>query len=116
MPVQFSSDGSPYIELSPKAVIRLEKDELNEKEKLKAEKELRETSEVVEEGLKALRKLIEGNNKKNGKKLVKKLWFYWFFASDEPDFYFPDDVDYMTEFLRPCKYYAESAMDLVSHN
>ncbi|XP_026469370.1 alpha-tocopherol transfer protein-like [Ctenocephalides felis] len=91
MPVQFSSDGSPYIELSPKAVIRLEKDELNEKEKLKAEKELRETPEVVEEGLKALRQLIE----------------------DEPDFYFPDDVDYMTEFLRPCKYYAESAMDLM---
>lgn len=60
MPILFSSDGTPYIELSPKAVIRLEKDELNESEKIKAEKELRETPEIVEESIEALKKLIDG--------------------------------------------------------
>lgn len=57
-----------------------------------AEKELRETPERVKEALERLRELLKENK----------------------DLKFGDDDDLLTIFLRPCKWYPESAMALVS--
>ncbi|CAL7944008.1 unnamed protein product [Xylocopa violacea] len=56
-----------------------------------AEKELRETEEVVKEGIVALRKLIE----------------------EDKTIYFRTDDDFLLIFLRPCKFYAKSAYELM---
>ncbi|XP_012252208.1 alpha-tocopherol transfer protein-like [Athalia rosae] len=63
----------------------------------KAKLELRETPEVVEEGLRVLRELLKG----------------------EPDLIVPLEADeYLYRFLRPCKWYPESAFGLIKrfHN
>ncbi|XP_011877600.1 PREDICTED: alpha-tocopherol transfer protein-like [Vollenhovia emeryi] len=58
----------------------------------KAKKELRETPEVVAKGFKELKELI----------------------SEEPDLHVPKDMeDFLIVFLRPCKWYAESAFSLM---
>lgn len=57
-----------------------------------AERELREFPEVVQESLVKLREIV--NNDK--------------------DIYFKDDDETLTIFLRPCKWYPESAHELVS--
>ncbi|XP_011877591.1 PREDICTED: alpha-tocopherol transfer protein-like isoform X2 [Vollenhovia emeryi] len=58
----------------------------------KAKKELRETPEVVAQGFKELKELI----------------------SEEPDLHVPKDMeDFLIVFLRPCKWYAESAFILM---
>lgn len=57
-----------------------------------AEKELRETPERVREALERLRELLK----------------------ETKDLYFGDDDELLTIFLRPCKWYPESALALVS--
>lgn len=52
--------GRPYIEICEGYVMKLETDELSEEYKEKARKELRETPENVEKGLKELRELLAG--------------------------------------------------------
>lgn len=56
-----------------------------------AKKELRETEENVKEGLAALKKLLE----------------------EDKTYYFCTDDDFLIIFLRPCKYYAQSAYELM---
>ncbi|XP_012289206.1 alpha-tocopherol transfer protein-like [Orussus abietinus] len=57
----------------------------------KALKELRETPEIREEGYKALKELLKG----------------------EPDLYLPTEEEYLKKFLRPCKWYPKSAMEMI---
>lgn len=57
-----------------------------------AERELRETPENIRSGLAELRE----------------------FLKNDDDIYFKDDDATLTIFLRPCKWYAKSAYELVS--
>ncbi|KMQ95843.1 alpha-tocopherol transfer [Lasius niger] len=57
----------------------------------KAKEELRETPEIIADSYNELRKLIAG----------------------EPDLNIPDEEEYYQMFLRPCKYYPESAFRLI---
>lgn len=66
--------------------------ELSEETKAIAERELRETPERVREALERLRELLKENK----------------------DIYFGEDDELLTIFLRPCKWYPESALALVS--
>lgn len=59
-----------------------------------AKTELRETPEVVQAALAELRELLKKDD----------------------TIYFKDDDDTLTIFLRPCKWYAKSAYELVSTN
>ncbi|XP_022128839.2 retinaldehyde-binding protein 1 [Pieris rapae] len=71
---------------------RLERNvELSEETKAIAEEELRETPERVKEALERLRELLKENK----------------------DLYFGDDDEILTIFLRPCKWYPESAIALM---
>lgn len=73
-------------------VLRFELEELSEEGKEVAERELRETPENKENGIKELRKLLE----------------------KESDLVVPSDNDgWMIRFLRPCKFYPESAFELI---
>lgn len=75
------------------AEFRLERSvELLPETKDLAEKELRETPERTKEALERLRELLKENK----------------------DLYYGDDDDLLTIFLRPCKWYPESAIALVS--
>jgi endonuclease III-like uncharacterized protein len=65
---------------------------LNEESKKIAEQELRETPENVENALKELRELLKNDN----------------------TIYYKDDDETLITFLRPCKFYAKSAYELVS--
>ncbi|XP_015592333.1 clavesin-1 [Cephus cinctus] len=56
-----------------------------------AEKELRETPENVKNGIEALRKLIE----------------------EDPSIYYRTNDEFLIIFLRPCKFYAQSAYELL---
>lgn len=60
---------------------------------IQAKEELRETPELQEKAIEELRKLLSANK----------------------DLYYPDDDDFLTIFLRPTKYYPESALKLVSY-
>lgn len=57
-----------------------------------AKTELRETPEVVQQSLAELREILKNDN----------------------TIYFKDDDETLTIFLRPCKWYAKSAYELVS--
>ena len=59
-----------------------------------AEKELRETEGNVKEGLAELRKYLE----------------------EDKTLYFPTDEDFLLIFLRPCKFYAKSAYELMKRS
>jgi len=73
-------------------VLRFELEELSEEGREVAERELRETPENKENGIKELRKLLE----------------------KESDLVVPSDNDgWMIRFLRPCKFYPESAFELI---
>ena len=65
---------------------------LDEETKKLAEEELRETPEIVEKALEELRELLK----------------------NDPTIYFKDDDETLIIFLRPCKFYAKSAYELVS--
>ncbi|KAI5634526.1 CRAL/TRIO domain-containing protein [Phthorimaea operculella] len=88
MELQFDSNGSPFVEWGGN-VIRLEKEPITEKELVeKAEKELRETPELREQALRELRQLLK----------------------EETSLVIPiEKDDFLLKFLRPCKFYAESA-------
>lgn len=74
---------------------RLERSvELSPETKAIAEKELRETPERVREALERLRELLK----------------------EDKELCFGDDDELLTIFLRPCKWYPESALALVSDN
>ncbi|KAL2716044.1 alpha-tocopherol transfer protein-like [Vespula squamosa] len=64
---------------------------ITDKFKERAQKELRETPEVVAEALKEIRKLVKGDS----------------------DLFIPDQDDFYTIFLRPCKWYPTSAFHLI---
>lgn len=75
------------------ADFRLERSlELSPDTKEVAETELRETPERVREALERLRELLKENK----------------------DLFYGDDDELLTIFLRPCKWYPESALALVS--
>jgi hypothetical protein len=74
-----------------KAKIRLEIEDPSEEVKTIAEKELRETPERVKEATKALRELLRA----------------------EKTLYFRDDDEFLIKFLRPTKFYPESALELM---
>lgn len=74
------------------APFRLETTPLNEETRLIAEKELRETPEIRDQAIIELRRLL-GENK---------------------DLYYLDDDATLMVFLRPCHFYPESAIKLVS--
>lgn len=65
---------------------------LNDETKLMALEELRETPENVEKGLTELREYLK----------------------NDQTIRYRDDDDFLTIFLRPCKWYAKSAYELVS--
>lgn len=69
----------------------LEVESLNDEVKKIAVEELRETPEIVEQGIKELRELLK----------------------NDPSIHFPDDDEFLIIFLRPCKYYAKSAFELM---
>lgn len=72
---------------------RLERSlELSPETRALAEQELRETPERVREALERLRELLKENK----------------------DLHYGDDDELLTIFLRPCKWYPESAIALVS--
>ncbi|KAJ2953835.1 hypothetical protein O0L34_g1464 [Tuta absoluta] len=86
--LQYDINGSPFVEWGGNT-IRLEKEPLTEKELIeKAETELRETPEIRDQALQELRQLLKGETS-----LVIPI---------EKD-------DFLLKFLRPCKFYAESA-------
>ncbi|KAF5274944.1 hypothetical protein FQR65_LT04285 [Abscondita terminalis] len=66
-------------------------DPLNEECLKMAQTELRETPEVVQQAIAELRELLK----------------------NDPTIYFPDDDEFLIIFLRPCKFYAESAFKLM---
>lgn len=79
--------------MSSPSDFRIERNvELSEETKEIAERELRETPERVREALERLRELLKENK----------------------DIYFGDEDEILTIFLRPCKWYPESALALVS--
>lgn len=75
-----------------KAPFQLNTNPINAETQELAEKELRETPEIVGPAIEKLRALI----------------------NDDPTIHFRDDDDFLKIFLRPCKFYPESAFALVS--
>ncbi|XP_031849816.1 alpha-tocopherol transfer protein isoform X2 [Nomia melanderi] len=73
-------------------VLMAEFDDGDESYRQKAENELRETPEVVQQALKDIRVLVQG----------------------EPNFAVPDDDEFFQKFLRPCKWYPKSAFQLMT--
>uniref|UniRef100_A0A336MZZ1 CSON009448 protein n=1 Tax=Culicoides sonorensis TaxID=179676 RepID=A0A336MZZ1_CULSO len=85
-------NGRPYVEICEGYCIRLEHDEVSDEFKEKARRELRETPENVEKGLKELRELVEADD----------------------TLYIPiEHDDFLIKFLRPTKFYAKSAYELM---
>lgn len=70
----------------------LNTDPISEETKKIAEEELRETPEVVEKALVELRELLK----------------------NDETIHYRDDDEFLTIFLRPCKWYPKSAHELVS--
>uniref|UniRef100_A0A6E8VXQ7 CRAL/TRIO N-terminal domain-containing protein n=1 Tax=Anopheles coluzzii TaxID=1518534 RepID=A0A6E8VXQ7_ANOCL len=91
--LKFDDNNVPYLDLGDGYRIALEGDEYTDaKAKEKAARELRETPDVVEQSLQELRSLLQ----------------------EEKTLYVPMDNDaFMIKFLRPCKYYAQSAFELI---
>ncbi|XP_012522231.1 alpha-tocopherol transfer protein [Monomorium pharaonis] len=71
--------------------LSIEVNEFGEFFEKKAREELRETPEVVANGIKELKELLAG----------------------EPDLLVPDNDDFYIMFMRPCKWYAKSAFSLI---
>lgn len=69
----------------------LELDPISDEVKALAEKELRETPENIKKGVEELRELLK----------------------NDPTIHFADDEEFLLIFLRPCKYYAQSAYELM---
>lgn len=75
------------------SLVRLEVDPLTPELLEKAKNELRETPEQRKEALERLRELLK----------------------EEPDIYFSDREEVLIRYLRPTKFYPESALALVSN-
>ncbi|XP_026321621.1 alpha-tocopherol transfer protein-like [Hyposmocoma kahamanoa] len=89
MEIHYDENGTPYVDWGGNT-IRLEKEPITEKVLIeKAEKELRETPEIREQALRELRELLKAE-----KSLI---------IPSEKD-------DFLLKFLRPCKFYATSAL------
>lgn len=71
--------------------LKAEFDDGDESFHQRARNELRETPEVVQQALKDIRELLKG----------------------EPDLIVPDDDEYLQKFLRPCKWYPKSGLELM---
>ncbi|XP_044743106.1 alpha-tocopherol transfer protein-like [Chrysoperla carnea] len=85
--VSIGEDGIPFIQLGQEQ-LRLDLEDLDDEYKKIAESELRETPENVQEAVEKLRELIRA----------------------EENLSIPlDDETFLYKFLRPCKFYAESA-------
>ncbi|XP_021703685.1 clavesin-1 [Aedes aegypti] len=93
MALRFDGNKLPYIDLGKDVHLKLDFTEYSDKKSLdKAQEELRETPEVVETALKELRVLL----------------------SDDKDLKVPiEDDAFLKKFLRPRKYYPESAYELL---
>ncbi|ETN63770.1 CRAL/TRIO domain-containing protein [Anopheles darlingi] len=91
--LKFDDNKVPYLDLGKGYRIALENTEFTDaKSKEKAARELRETPEVVEKSMAELRTLLQA----------------------EKTLYIPmEDDPFMIKFLRPCKYYAQSAFELI---
>lgn len=88
MEVEYGSDGAPFVTWGGNKIMLELDPAVDEATKEVARKELRETPEVVEQALAELRQLLR----------------------KEPSLYVPiDRDDYLLKFLRPCKFYPESA-------
>ncbi|XP_050361726.1 alpha-tocopherol transfer protein-like [Nymphalis io] len=93
MSLQFETDGTPFV-MWAEHKIKLEKTSITEDFYVKkARNELRETSENIENGLKELRNLLK----------------------NESNLFIPidDDDEFLLKFLRPSKFYAESAFERI---
>ncbi|XP_063697583.1 clavesin-2-like [Culicoides brevitarsis] len=89
---KYDEHGRPYIQIKEGYEVRLDYSDLTEEDKEKARVELRETPENVAKGIKELRELINANDK----------------------LYVPSDFDdWLIVFLRPTKFYAKSAYELI---
>ncbi|XP_072383653.1 alpha-tocopherol transfer protein-like [Diabrotica undecimpunctata] len=89
--IETDENNIPQIQLG-QHLLRLDAEELGPKDKKRAEEEIRETPENVRYGLAKIREYIEA----------------------EPDFNVPlDDDDYLTKFLRPCRYIPENAFKIM---
>uniref|UniRef100_A0A182JFZ5 CRAL/TRIO N-terminal domain-containing protein n=1 Tax=Anopheles atroparvus TaxID=41427 RepID=A0A182JFZ5_ANOAO len=91
--LKFDDHKVPYLDLGSGYRIALESNEYTDAiSKEKAARELRETPDVVEKSIQELRSLLQ----------------------EEKSLYIPMDNDaFMIKFLRPCKYYAKSAFELI---
>lgn len=89
--VQFGLDDVPFVQLG-EHTLRLDLEELDEDYQERSRKELRETPEVVENAIERLKTLLKGEETLN----------------------VPiDDIPFLTKFLRPCKFYPDSAFRLI---
>ncbi|XP_055636877.1 alpha-tocopherol transfer protein-like [Toxorhynchites rutilus septentrionalis] len=91
--LKFDENKTPYIELGNDYVVRLENDEFTDvKSKEKAVRELRETPDVTDKAFETLRAMLQ----------------------EEKSMYVPiEDDSFLVKFLRPCKYYPDSAFALM---
>ncbi|KAF5300287.1 hypothetical protein FQA39_LY11144 [Lamprigera yunnana] len=89
--VQSGTDDVPFIKLDDH-IFRLELEDLDEEYRERSRNELRESQEVVEEALENLKKLLK----------------------EEENLNVPlDDETFLVKFLRPCKFYTNSAFRLM---
>lgn len=91
--IKFDERKVPYIDLGRDYFVRLENDEFTDpKSKEKAARELRETPDIVAEAFKELRAKLQ----------------------EETSLHVPiDDDSFLLKFLRPCKFYPDSAFALI---
>lgn len=90
--MEIGEDDIPYLRINEEFTLRLDLEDLDEEYKKRATKDLRETPENVQEALKAIRQMIK----------------------DEPGLNLPiEDEQFLIKFLRPCKYYPNSAFRLM---
>ncbi|XP_055598470.1 alpha-tocopherol transfer protein-like [Uranotaenia lowii] len=93
MTLQYDEDQRPYIDFGGDIRLALDlSDYLDDEATMaKAREDIRQTPEATAEGLREFRELLKG----------------------EPDLKVPNDDEYLLQFLRPTKFYAKSAFELI---